>query len=300
MTSVGDREKTAARLLRSSVARNYDPDVDLDWAAPLPPDKYFHPPEGISLYGTAAWERLSPEQRRELGRHEIACVASLGILSELGLMHMLLRVAAEQDPRSNHMRYALTEVADECRHSTMFGRAIGLGGTGAYQIPRWMRALTPLVALFPIGPLTWAATLLVEDLTDKQQRETMADERIQPAIRMVNRIHVVEEARHMTFAREELMRSVASAGRLEMAFSRVALALLAYGATRVRILPRVYRSVGIKPLSGWRAALRNPNYHRTLSRYAERMVATYREAGLLEGSLSSFLWRRSHLLGTTP
>ncbi len=291
------RERTALRLLKSSAERSYDPDVDLDWAAPVAEDKLFHPPEDISIYGTKLWEGLSTEQQRELGRHEIACVASLGLLSEMGLMHALVRVVGDSDLTSNHMRYALTEIADECRHSTMFGRSIGVGGTGAYMIPRWMRGVMPLAGLIPTSALTWAAILLVEDLTDKQQRETMADERIQPGIRMVNRIHVIEEARHMTFAKGELFRRVARAGPVELAFTRVTLGVMASGIRRIRILPKVYRSVGIHPLTGWLAAQRNPGYHATLARYAERLVATYREAGLIDGPVTTYLWRRSKLLG---
>jgi hypothetical protein len=290
------RERTAARLLKSSAERSYDPDVDLNWDDAIIDGMDFHPPEGISIYGTKLWDRLTPEQRVELGKHEIACIASLGIVSEIGLMHGLLRVVGNGDPTSNQVQYALTELADECRHSTMFGRSIGVGGTGAYLIPRWMRALIPLVGVLPVTALSWAATLLVEDLTDKQQRETMLDERIQPSIRMVNRIHVIEEARHMTFAREELFRSVQEAGALEMAVSRIALAAMALGVSRVRVLPRVYTSVGLRPYRSWRVAMRNPHYHRTLQRYAERMVATFSEAGLIEGPVATYLWRRSHLL----
>jgi len=124
----------------------------------------------------------------------------------------------------------------------------------------------------------------------------MDDERIQPAIRMVNRIHVIEEARHMTFAKAELSRTAAAASPAELALTRVALAGMAFGISRIRVLPRVYRSVGINPLRGWVAAQRNPHYHATLARYAERMVATYREAGLIEGPVALFLWNRSNLL----
>ena len=295
-TAASTATSTAARLLKSSAERSYDPDVDLNWDEPLAEGLVFHPPEDVSIYGTKFWDRLTPEQRVELGKHEIACVASLGIVSEIGLMLVLLKVAAAGDPTSSRVQYMLTEVADECRHSTMFGRSIDIGGTGAYRVPKWMRAAMPLVGLLPVGALSWAAALLVEDLTDKQQRETMVDERIQPSIRMVNRIHVIEEARHMAFARAELLRRVQRAGPAEMAVSRVGLAALAYGVTRVRVLPRVYRSVGLSPYRTWRAAMSNPNYHATLQRYAERMVTTFREAGLIEGPVATYVWRRSHLV----
>ena len=295
-----DRERTAARLLKASAEHSYDPDVDLDWSDPVVPGKHFHPPEGITIFGTPLWQRLTPEQRLELGKHEIACIGSLGIVSEIALMHGLLKVAGSGDPTSDHVHYALTEIADECRHSTMFGKSIRVGGTGAYRIPKWLRAAMPAIGLLPIGVLSWAATLLVEDLTDKQQRETMIDDRIQPAIRMVNRIHVIEEARHMTWARAELMRAVATAGPVEMAMSRVTLAAMAYGVSRVRVLPSVYAAVGLPPYRSWRAGLRNPRYQATLQRYAERMVATFTDAGLMDGALTMFIWRRSHLIGPVP
>src|SRR3982074_3152331 len=78
-------EKIAQRLLNSSAQRWYDPEVDLDWAAPLVEDKDFHPPHRVSIYGTELWERLTPEQRHELGKQEIAAIASFGIFAEISL-----------------------------------------------------------------------------------------------------------------------------------------------------------------------------------------------------------------------
>ena len=56
------REKTADRLLRSATEHFYDADVDIDWSAPVEPDKYWLAEHRISLYGTRLWRRLSPEQ----------------------------------------------------------------------------------------------------------------------------------------------------------------------------------------------------------------------------------------------
>ena len=46
--------------------------------------------------------------------------------------------------------------------------------------------------------------LVAEEITDRLQREMVNDEDVHPLVRMVNRIHVVEEARHVRFAREEV------------------------------------------------------------------------------------------------
>src|SRR5215813_8759584 len=118
-----DRERTAQRLLTSSADKFYDPDVDIDWSAPPVEGLHYQPEHRISLYGTALWDRMSEQQRVELGRHEVASVASNGIWFEVILMRMLLKEVYANDPTTSHVQYALTEIADECRHSTMFGKA---------------------------------------------------------------------------------------------------------------------------------------------------------------------------------
>ena len=50
------------------------------------------------------------------------------------------------------------------------------------------------------------AILVAEEILDIFQRDLMKDERVQPLTRATSQIHVVEEARHMRFAREEVAR----------------------------------------------------------------------------------------------
>jgi hypothetical protein len=294
---VSKREKTAERLLRSSAARSYDPQVDVDWSAPIDPDKRFLPEHRVSLFGTELWERMTPEQRYELGKHEIISITSFGIYAEVALMHLLLKVATQGDPTSRHAQYALTEVADECRHSTMFGRGIEKSGVGPYLAPRWFRGLLNLSLLLPIGPATYGGTLLVEEVTDRLQRESMADEDIQPTIRMINKIHVLEEARHISFARAEVNRMVPKMGRIELAVNRVALALAAPSLVRLMLHPDVYQGVGVDPKQARRAAMANPNYQQSIRWMGERIVGFLTEAGMISGVVTKALWRRSFLLG---
>jgi hypothetical protein len=290
------REKTAQRLLSSSATRSYDPDVDIDWSAPLAEDKYFLPEHRVSLYGTELWQRLTPDQRAELGRHEIISITSFGIFAEVALMHLLLKVVTKGDPTSRHAQYALTEVADECRHSTMFGRGIEKSGIGPYLAPWWFTQLLNLTLLLPIGPATYGGTLLVEELLDRLQRETLADENMQPHIRMINKIHVLEEARHISFARAELSRMVPKMGRLELAANRVALAFAAPFLVRLLINPEVYRSVGLDPKQARKVAMANPHHQESLHWMGERIVTFLTEAGMIKGVVTKALWRRSFLL----
>src|SRR5215475_2432575 len=104
LTETG-RERLAERLLRSSAAHNYDPDVDIDWSAPFVPGTFYILEHRCSLYGTALWDQLGPDQRIELSKHELASIFSTGIWLELLLMRLLIRMAYRTDPVSRLAQY---------------------------------------------------------------------------------------------------------------------------------------------------------------------------------------------------
>ena len=290
-----DRETTATRLLRSSAERSYDPEIEIDWDAPLEAGKYFVPPHRSSLYGTAIWDGLTEEQRITLTRHEVASIAGLGVWFETILMQLLLRAYYRQDPTAAHAQYALTEVADECRHSVMFGRMIARLDCPVYRPEGVNQALGKWIAATGTGPRMFAAILICEEILDTLQREAMADEQVQPLVRMVSRIHVVEEARHVRYAREELARQVRGAGRRRLAFDKLVIGRAAYLCGTRLIHPGVYRSIGIEPAVGARAAAANPYFRETLRWAGERVVAYLDDLHLIEGP-GRALWRRSGLL----
>ena len=163
----------------------------------------------MTLYGTELWDALTDEQRIELSKHEVISVARVGLWFEILLMGMLAAHAYDQDPASPHTQYALTEIGDETRHSVMFARWADKYGGSDYRVHPVVHALGKVFRLVaPTGPSMWAGTLVAEELLDRLQREGMADEDLQPLTRMVARIHVIEEARHVRFAREELVRAM--------------------------------------------------------------------------------------------
>jgi hypothetical protein len=291
-----ERERVAERLLRSTAVRSYDPEIEIDWAAPFEPGRGFMLERRSSLYGTPLWHELSPDQRLELGKHEAASVASTGIWLESILMRILAKLAYQGDPMSRHIQYALTELGEECRHSTMFARMIERMGTPHYGPPARIKALGNLLPALARGPAMWAAILIGEEIPDRIQREQANDDSIQPLMRMVNRIHIVEEARHISFARAELPRAVAAASRAELLSDRAVISRFALIVSRSLINPQVYRSVGLEPRMARRVALANP-YHRDSLRYsAEKLVPFLSENGMI-GTPGKILWRRSFLAG---
>jgi hypothetical protein len=289
------RERIAERLLRSTAARSYDPELDINWSAPPEPGKIFLPEHRCTLYGTALYERLTPQQRRELGKHQAASVAGAGIWLEFMLLRLLAKLAYQGDPASRHVQYALAEMAEECRHSTMFARLIEWMGTPSYRPPRMVRRLGKMLPTIAYGPAMWGAILIGEELTDRYQREMVNNESIQPLVRMVNRIHILEEARHIGFARAELTRTAARLSRAELPYHQALLGRTAYIVARNLISPETYRSVGLDPDFAHRAALANPAHQETIRYGGEKIVAFLSEAGLVGGPGMPW-WRRSYLL----
>ena len=187
---------------------------------------------------------MSEEQRIELTKHELASLYSVGIWFETILMQMLVRHIYDRPTGSAHARYGWTEIADECRHSVMFSRAAEKFGGPEYR-PGWLvHQLGRLFKTTSNGTLTFAGTIYVEEILDALQREQMADESLQPIVQKVSWIHVVEEARHIRYARDETLRQWPRLGRLGRAYSRLILAVVVYCSTVSLIDPKVYAAVG--------------------------------------------------------
>ncbi len=290
-----ERHATAGRLLRSAARKSYDPVVDIDWDAPLVEGKVWVPEHRVSLYGTPLWDRMTPEQRVELGKHEACSVASAGLWFETLLMQRLLKDFYAEDPTSERAQWALTEVADECRHSQMFARMVATAGVEPYGPTPAVRQLGKLFTVLNRGPSAYASILVAEEVLDRLQREQVGDESIQPLMRQVNRIHIVEEARHVAFARDEVTRGVAGLSRTELARQRWSCALTSSFVVRSLINPRVYAAVGIDPAEGRRAAVANP-HHREMIRWGgEKIMVFLSDAGMV-GAPGMTMWRRSFLL----
>ncbi|QFG24355.1 diiron oxygenase [Actinomadura sp. WMMB 499] len=290
-----DREVVAERLLRTSRKHSFDPDTDVEWDARQDPDAYYMPPRLLSIYETPLWDVLGHRQRVELSKHEVCSIASFGIWSEMMLMQALLMHAYRNRYDGEHVAYALTEIADECRHSKMFGRMVRTCGLRTHR-PRLVeyQAAKLLGGVYePLG--MFAGTLVVEEFTDAFQRLTFPDEDVQPMVRQVTRIHVIEEARHIKYAREELKRLVAEANPVRRRAVAYGLAQVMRVMTAQAIHPSCYTAIGLDPKVARRAAAESPHRRATLTWAFRRCTAFFDEVGLLDGRARG-VWERAGLL----
>ena len=288
-------DATSARLLKSSARHFYDPEVDIDWDASLVEGLWFAPPERLSLYGTPLWDGLSQAQQIELSKHEMCSIASVGLWFELILMQMMVREVYDQDPRTERVQYSLTEIGDECRHSVMFAKMIERYGAPAYGPQRKVHQMGRGFKALGGGVSGYASILVAEEILDRMQREVIGDERVQPLTRMVSRIHVLEEARHMTFARDQVERDVRRLSRAALVAHQVVAAQTCFMLARSLVHPDVYAAVGLDPREARRQALSNPHYQQTMAWAAERVLSFLREQGLVPRSQHR-IWRRSLLM----
>jgi len=297
MTSILDKTdpaarqtKKAAQLLIASARHSYDPRVDVAWETPLVEGKWFLAERRCSLYGTDLWGSLSNEQRLLCSREELASSLAVGVWTEHILLHLVSRYVYKRDVSSPQVQFALTEIADEVRHMIMFARLVEKIGSQIYPTPQ--KALKNGLVLKTFAPVTalWAMILLTEEFFDRFQREQADDETIQPVVRSVARIHVVEEARHISFARTELEKVVPTLSRVKLDLLRKFLANVVTGIRKDRYSPLMYERAGLDPKAAVAAAEKNPNNVENARYGAQRISAYYKSIGLIGGS-SEKVWK---------
>jgi hypothetical protein len=288
-------DQVAARLIGGSVRRSYEPAVAIDWDAPLVEGRYFLPKEVISLYGTEYWEELTEEQRIALSREEVANVLSVGLWFENILNRALLLQLLREDPASPFAHYVLTEMGDECRHMTMFGKVIERVGARPYRMGPVDRLLAAALPHFLRGSLLWVGALIGEEIFDAQQRRIMADPDLQPVVAQLMRIHVTEEARHIKFAREGVVHRMRDASRLERFLVRNLNGLGGRVLRRSLIHRGLYHRAGLDVERAYREARANP-YHREMAIVGFASLAAFLEDNGLMGRVSRRMWRRNGFL----
>ncbi len=290
-----DRQDVARRLLDSSEALSYDPAQEVDWETPLDTDFHGASPEWSTLYGTSYWDEMTPDQRRELTRQEAVSVASTGIWFEMILQQMVLRDFYAKDPTDPAFQWALTEIADECRHSIMFAQGAAKLRAPSYRPHRAVIELGRAFKTLAFGEAAYAAILVAEEVLDVMQRDWMRDERVVPFVRTINNIHVVEESRHMKFAREETRERLANTGRLRRRINALVISIVAYFIVTSMVNKKVYANAGLDPKRAVREAKNNEHHKSLLRSSCSGLMEFLSSAGLLTKA-STWFYKRANLI----
>lgn len=196
----------------SEIKRYYPYDKHVvDWSVPID-DRHLYIPEDYSvLAGTYLWNRLSLPEKSFVTRWEMTQLLRNNSIGEHLLNQALLSMLFHVDFYHPVYRYMLHEVAEECQHMAMFNEWVRRNpdvktkGAGQHKWGLAASVLTPMLATrFP--PLFFVLVILFEVLGDEMARNAMQKPNLllHPIIHQLNKAHVIEEARHVAFAREWL------------------------------------------------------------------------------------------------
>jgi hypothetical protein len=233
------------RLSRQSVDKHFDAYADVDWDAPemqidpTDPRWQMMADEGL---GTTEWYRSLPaEERARIGLYRVVRAMKVGAQFESVLKRGLLEYAWTLPNGAPEFRYIYHEVIEEAQHSLMFQEFVNRSGfdppglpwdmrLGAQLVIRMARWFPPLFFLFVLGG---------EDPIDYTQRRELRQHGGQnhPLLERIMRIHVTEEARHLSFARHYLRHEVPKLGPVRKAILALATPLLLGEMARQMLAP---------------------------------------------------------------
>ena len=200
-----------ARLSHQSVVKHFDAYADIAWDSPdfeiRGDDPRWILPEDDALGATAWYQALDPATQARLGLDLVASKMKIGLIFEGVLKQGLLQFAGTLPNGSPEFRYAYHEVIEEAHHSLMFQEFVNRSGFDAAGLRRSdaaaARVISTLGRRFP--PLFFVFVLGGEDPIDYvQRRELRSGRDLHPLLERIMRIHVTEEARHLSFARQYL------------------------------------------------------------------------------------------------
>jgi hypothetical protein len=294
------------RLNKLSVERRFDAYADVEWDDPAlaldPADARFELPPIDPLGHTGWYAAQPPERRAAVACYRWAACMKTGWHFENLLQRGLLRHAFElrNGVDAAEFRYLHHEIIEESQHTLMFQEFVNRSGFPVRGMPWFLRRVAewfvvPLARVFPT--LFFLFVLGGEDPVDHLQRRVLADPgtTLHPLVERIMRIHTTEEARHLSFARKYLQRTVPGLGRLR----RLQLALLApvvLGVmARLMLQPTgdLVRHFGI-PGDVVGEANRSPAGRQLLKDSVAKTRKLFRELGLIT-PLSKALWQAAGL-----
>ena len=291
------------RLNRQSVDRHFDAYADVDWDSPElaldPEDPRWELSDDDPLGQTSWYRQLPGCTRARLGCDLVASKMKIGLIFESILKRGLLEFASALPNRAPEFRYAYHEIIEEAQHSLMFQEFVNRSGLdaaglspirqlGSRRVIRLGRRFPQLFFLFVLGG---------EDPIDYvQRRELRAGREIHPLLERIMRIHVTEEARHLSFARHYLKRTVpglSAARRARLAFA----APLILGAMAQMMLepsPQIVATYQIPRRVIAQAYTRNPRHRAQTTASLAKVRALCTQLGLTRRPYGA-LWRLMRL-----
>jgi len=284
----------AQRLSEASVKKWFDPLRDIDWEEPFDLERFYMREEDVSLYGTPIYEGLSQEQKVRLSLHEAASMMAAGIWFENILKHKFIDYLYNRDPHDPNFRYMLHEVGDECRHSIMFGEFIKRSGVSFYPVRWWARLGGQLMKEAVSKTAVFIGILAAEEVTDFFNRRATESPEVHPTVRRIAQIHMIEEARHISYARSHLIEDLPNLPRVRRLGILLAAPVITGVIVSQLVSPEVYSSLDL-PKEARRQARQSPHGKKIMLEAGAKFIGLLEEVGVVNPH-TRWAWRTTGLV----
>jgi hypothetical protein len=274
----------ASRLAQASRRKLWDVYSHFGWPEKLDESKWCMPPELVSIHGTDAWRALDEAAQRRLSLFELGNFFSLVLQGERPLVQGLVHRLYAKDTGKEITEYLHHFIDEENKHMVMFGefceRYVGkVYPEKKLVLPRKYEKGEEDVAFY-------CKVMVVEEIGDYYNVTIERDERIEPLVRELNRVHHVDEARHLAFGRRHL--AELAARHLPAWPAQTLAAFRAWLAEYVRSSwsdyynPAMYKDAGLADGYALRQeALAHPACASHRQRASQKLVDYFLDQGLL-------------------
>jgi hypothetical protein len=173
----------------------------VDWSLDLDPENPMGlSDEGISIFGSPVWEKLTAEERARVRHHQQAWQTSQFLHGEQGALICTAKIV-QQVPHIDAKYYAATQVVDEARHVETYSRLLHEKFELAYPITPPLKALLGDVLSDSRWDMTYLGMqVLIEGLALAAFQQIRDDAKNSLAAQ-VNAYVMQDEARHVAFGR---------------------------------------------------------------------------------------------------
>jgi hypothetical protein len=280
-------------IIEASQRKSFDPYKEIDWNIPFDYSYFYMPQEMVSLYGTKLWDQMTREKRIELSMHEACSALATSIWLENQLSFKLMDYLIDVSPLDPHFHWMQIEVADECRHSMMFGEAIKHSRVPWYK-PRFSRLIAFFTKYLTSRVAMMLSALAAEDVTGYLNRRTAQDPECHPVMRELSKIHLIEEARHRGYAHQYLKQNWPHIGTFRRSMAR------RYGLLSTLVIiwqlvhPDIYKNLGL-PSEALKMAKNNPHRARIRCEMSAELVAFLTEVDIIDEKVAP-KWRAAGLM----
>jgi hypothetical protein len=246
------------RLIKISSERPLLPETYVPWQTDPQPGEVFLPEHLQSLQGLSLYDKLSDEQKLELGRHEIVQVLySYGWGEGLFCLFMS-RYLLTLPPDDLERRFLEIEVAEEYRHQDMFKQTIQKLKGQPIPPSAPHRFLGLFTAKFMPVELLFMGSLAVELVTDTYGDYSRKHPSSYLVLKKVFDLHSIEEGRHIYFTKNMLKCYTDKAGYIRRSVYSFIILFNIYFIRTLYVRKEIYRRIGLEqPNAVYKQAFKN-------------------------------------------